>query len=884
MRLKTKLLVLLSSTAAFIVLAFGGIIYTRLRHERLTLVQESISQQARDFGFSLKSFFTEVEGNVSALADNELVRSRDDSRFTSFLHADEDGFEYNYTEQERKIIQIFNTHRLTHRYVNSVYMGRESGAFVRSHPRERPTRYDPRERPWYILAKATPGEVMKTDAYPSLTTRDVNIGVVKALVDESGTVFGVVGIDVTLVNLTDYMHSFKIRPAGTVFLVDQNGVVLASQAHGLQGKKIEQYSPALASVLRRRDAGVASLNIRGQKTLLFCQSVTEQDWRLSVLVPVADIERQIRGPILWTVLSLSAGLVLLSILTLSGLHLFVIHPLKRLTRETDAIGRTADLDRRVEIRSRDEIGDLADSFNEMVGTLRQSKTLLQESEQRYRHLFERNPAPMLIYERESLQILAMNEAFLRHYGYAEREALFLHLPDLFPEAERDQIVALVPRLSGYADVGEWHHRRKDGALITVVASSHDIPYQGRMARIAVITDITERKQAEDALRVSEQKFMKAFHATPDAIVISRVSDGVLLDVNEVFLRYTGHTREGVRQRSAVDLGLWANAGDRERYISAVRAEGRVRDMEAAFVTTSGTVLDGLVSGEGIEVDGEACLLTIIRDITERKRIEAELERHRLHLEELVASRTAELAAAKERAESADRVKSAFLATMSHELRTPLNSIIGFTGLLLQGLAGPLNAEQSKQLHMVKDSGRHLLALINDVLDISKIEAGQIEVASAPFDLPESIHKVVRTVTPLADRKGLQLIVRIAPEVSRVTSDRRRVEQILLNLLSNAIKFTEQGHVTLTVETLPDAVRIAVADTGIGIKAEDLDKLFEPFRQLDTGLTRQHEGTGLGLTICKRLIERLGGEVHVESEWGKGSTFRFTLPIHPERGP
>jgi signal transduction histidine kinase len=275
---------------------------------------------------------------------------------------------------------------------------------------------------------------------------------------------------------------------------------------------------------------------------------------------------------------------------------------------------------------------------------------------------------------------------------------------------------------------------------------------------------------------------------------------------------------------------------------------------------------------------ERIILLAIEDITERKEIERGLEKARK-----------ELAVARNRAEAADRTKSAFLATMSHELRTPLNSIIGFTSLLLQGLVGSLNAEQTKQLRMVKDSGQHLLALINDVLDISKIEAGELEITNAPFDLPESIRKVVQTVTPLAKKKQLSLIAQIAPDVNRITSDCWRVEQILLNLLSNAIKFTEQGEVTLTAEIVPDtrdvahsALRISVVDTGLGIKREDLNKLFQPFRQLDTSLTRQHGGTGLGLAICKRLVERLGGTITVESEWGKGSTFRFTLPIHPER--
>jgi signal transduction histidine kinase len=193
----------------------------------------------------------------------------------------------------------------------------------------------------------------------------------------------------------------------------------------------------------------------------------------------------------------------------------------------------------------------------------------------------------------------------------------------------------------------------------------------------------------------------------------------------------------------------------------------------------------------------------VQDITERKRAEEELQKHHEHLEELVKTRTAELEIAKERAEEADRIKSAFLATMSHELRTPLNSIIGFTGILLQGMVGPLNDEQAKQLGMVYDSARHLLNLINDVLDISKIEAGQLKIASEPVDVLRVIGKVVQTETPLAEKKGLVLAAEVAPEVGQITSDRRRVEQILLNLVRNTIKFTEQGRVSLRVYELDE---------------------------------------------------------------------------------
>ena len=245
----------------------------------------------------------------------------------------------------------------------------------------------------------------------------------------------------------------------------------------------------------------------------------------------------------------------------------------------------------------------------------------------------------------------------------------------------------------------------------------------------------------------------------------------------------------------------------------------------------------------------------------------------------MAERTAELAVAKDRAEAADRLKSAFLATMSHELRTPLNSIIGFTGILLQGLAGPLNAEQAKQLGMVKDSARHLLALINDVLDISKIEAGQIEIASEPFDLRESIQKVVQTVTPLAEKKRLPL--RHAGRAGRGPDHERpparRADAAEPAEQRDQVHRAGAGHARRRRRAARQRCAISVADTGIGIKPEDLGKLFQPFRQLDTGLTRQHEGTGLGLAICRRLVELLGGTISVESEWGKGSTFSFTLP-------
>jgi len=280
------------------------------------------------------------------------------------------------------------------------------------------------------------------------------------------------------------------------------------------------------------------------------------------------------------------------------------------------------------------------------------------------------------------------------------------------------------------------------------------------------------------------------------------------------------------------------------------------------------------------IAGVVLLMSLMGSFVLKHQVNArtlELKKINSEMEQRIVERTAELAAAMEKAQAADRLKSAFLATMSHELRTPLNSIIGFTGILLQRLGGPLNGEQEKQLKMVYNSARHLLDLINDVLDISKIEAEQLNVVSEDFPLRDSVEKVIKSSQPLADRKGIELSANIAPDIGQIKSDRRRVEQILLNLISNAVKFTEQGFVRLDCKVLENKIVLAVSDSGIGIKQEDMGMLFNAFRQIESGITRKYDGTGLGLSISRKLAHLLGGKIEVESTWGKGSTFSLILP-------
>ncbi|MEA1923744.1 MAG: sensor histidine kinase [Pseudomonadota bacterium] len=260
------------------------------------------------------------------------------------------------------------------------------------------------------------------------------------------------------------------------------------------------------------------------------------------------------------------------------------------------------------------------------------------------------------------------------------------------------------------------------------------------------------------------------------------------------------------------------------------------------------------------------------------RDEAKLQQAHDELEEKVAERTFDLEEANKSLQDMDKLKSMFIASMSHELRTPLNSIIGFSGLLLQGVAGELNDKQRDSMERIYRSGNHLLGLISDVIDISKIEAGRVDVFYEPFSLKEVVEEAIETIRPQADAKGLELEFN-EDTWPRMNSDRKRLLQCLLNYLSNAVKFSETGKVSLTVSVIEDMVELRVSDTGIGIADEDMPKLFEAFERLDTHLRVKAGGTGLGLYLTKKITEELlQGRVSVESCLNEGSTFALRIPL------
>ncbi|UCD81328.1 MAG: HAMP domain-containing protein, partial [Desulfobacterales bacterium] len=380
MKLRYKILLLYIVVSALILASIGTFLSYKLKAAIFKNIQQDFQNQLAHVNFALASVVKGVETDLATIAASELVRSRNDADFTNFLEADPETFQYNIGKTEQNIITIFNDYRTHHPYVNSVYMGRENGSFVRSHKRNRATKYDPRLRPWYVLAKENPGKIMVTEPYRSLTSPDINVGIVTALLDEQDQVFGVVGIDVTLVNLTDYINQVKVGRNGYMVLLDHNGTVLASREKDNLFRNIRNlYGNELQPVYESMQ-GYTPFTEGSEKEYFFFYTSPQLNWKLGMVIPVSEVESEVREAIYAVVATLFTGLLALSVLTMMGLQRFVIKPLKKLDEGTDLISRTGNLDFRIDIHTGDEIGHLANSFNDMMDTIQTSDAALKASE------------------------------------------------------------------------------------------------------------------------------------------------------------------------------------------------------------------------------------------------------------------------------------------------------------------------------------------------------------------------------------------------------------------------------------------------------------------------------------------------------------------------
>jgi PAS domain S-box-containing protein len=412
-------------------------------------------------------------------------------------------------------------------------------------------------------------------------------------------------------------------------------------------------------------------------------------------------------------------------------------------------------------------------------------------------------------------------------------------------------------------------------LLTLVSLAGLNYYQAREA---------QARAAVAAERASMERFHAYFDHSIVGLAVTSLEKG-WIEVNDALCQTLGYTREDLTRMTWTELTHPDDlAPDLEQFNRMLAGEINSYAMDKRFIHKDGhLVYTRLAVSHVRKPDGSLdYVVAMVEDITDRKQVELELERHREHLEELIETRTLELSIAKNAAESASRAKSTFLANMSHELRTPMSGVMGMVDMVLRRATDP---QQIDWLNKSKRSAQHLLAVINDILDISKIEADCLTLETINFKFGEVLENLLNLLGHKAEEKQLKLLVDLEPEMPRMAflGDPLRLGQILLNLVGNAIKFTDRGSITVRVRRLEDKpdnvlLRIEVADTGIGITPEDQQRLFTAFEQADGSMTRKYGGTGLGLAITKRLVQMMSGEIGVESTPGQGSTFWLTVRL------
>jgi len=521
---------------------------------------------------------------------------------------------------------------------------------------------------------------------------------------------------------------------------------------------------------------------------------------------------------------------------------------------------------------------------EQAHLLRQAEA----AETKFRQLLESAPEAIVLTDLNGIIVLVNRQAE-KLFGCRQEELLGKAVERLMPKPLRQ---AHVRHRAGYLSnsqtrpMGSFREvsaQRADGSEFLAEISLSPIEANGERLIMSMIRDITERKQMADTLKESQERFRTIAEMTPIPLVISRVSDGLILYANERSGSIFGLPATELIGNKSPDF--YYDPADRQAVFALLSERETLHDYELRLKKPDGASFWGSLSIRKITFNGEPALASSIYDLTDRRQIEQNLRQ------------------AKEEAEAANRLKSEFLATMSHEIRTPMNGVIGMTGLLLDT---DLTSEQREYAETVKHSADTLLTIINDILDFSKVEAGKLVLEIIDFDLRVAIEETLDLLALQAHEKGLELTCLVHADVPvALRGDPGRLRQILLNLLNNAIKFTHRGEVIVEVKSHEEEIRdwrletcppssqasslkpcvlyFTVRDTGIGIPADRHDCLFRAFSQVDSSTTRKYGGTGLGLSISKRLVELMGGEIGVESEPGKGSTFWFTARLERQAG-
>jgi PAS domain S-box-containing protein len=522
-----------------------------------------------------------------------------------------------------------------------------------------------------------------------------------------------------------------------------------------------------------------------------------------------------------------------------------------------------------------------------ITTRKQAEQALRRSEEHFRSLIE-NASDIITIVNADGTIRYKSPSLERLLGYKPEELIGKSAFDLVHPDDLSSVLSIFKdgiQNPGALVLAEFRYRHKDGSWRTLESIGKTIVEDsGQVCMIVNSRDITERKQAEKALRESEARFAGILDLALEAIISIDEAQRIVL-FNKGAEQIFGYTPDEVLGQPLAILipekfRSLHGYNVAEFGLSAATARRMGERQEIYGRRKNGEEFPGEASISKLEVAGRRIFTVVLRDITERRRIEAALIEERALLARRVEERTADLSAANAELAKVARLKDEFLASMSHELRTPLNAILGLSEALQEQLYGTFNQKQLKVLRTIEESGRHLLSLINDILDLSKIEAGKLALEIGPVSVDAVCQASLRLINQMAQKKKLTLSSTFDRMVSTIQADDRRLKQALVNLLSNAVKFTPEGG-TIGLEVDGHAgqgvVRFTVWDTGIGISQKDMARLFQPFIQLDSSLSRQYSGTGLGLALVHRIVELHGGSVSVESEPGKGSRFTISLP-------
>jgi len=506
-----------------------------------------------------------------------------------------------------------------------------------------------------------------------------------------------------------------------------------------------------------------------------------------------------------------------------------------------------------------EINNLRVWSNMLAGLIkfRHSEKLIEQTRWNYETFFNTIDDFLFVMDQTG-NIIHTNDTVKQRLGYVPEELIGESVLKVHPPDRREEAAGIVAAmLQGTEEYCPVPLLTKQEELIAVETRVKQGLWDGKPALFGVSKDVS-------LIKLSEEKFSKAFHANTSIMMISRVLDMRFLDVNAAFIKTFGYTREEALGKNPLELNLVADEREWFQSMERMKTDTAVRELEIKTLTRTGELRTGLISAETIMIGTELCILGVIVDITERKKAEEESLR------------------ARNEAEKANLAKSEFLSRMSHELRTPLNSILGFAQLMEMG---EISTAHRKGVNHILNSGKHLLNLINEVLDISRIEAGRLSLSIEPVLLNTVIQEMLDVVIPNAAMMQQTLSFnRKDAEGWYVKADRQRLKQVLLNLINNAIKYSGEGGV-IRIETsrvaetkyAGDWCRIAVIDNGPGINPDDLVKLFTPFERIGAEKTLT-EGTGLGLPIVKKLMDAMGGCVSVESKPGEGSVFSIELPV------